>query len=88
MTPDDLAIALAFDKLSTDHPDWVIWRSGTGRWWGTRKGNPTIEQFKAGLLISVSKDTAPELDNVLTDQDWLMTAWNRQYPADAEGSLQ
>lgn len=84
MTPDDVAILGTWKRLSEDHPDWVIRRSGTGRWWGTRISNPTVEQLEAGFRVSADADTAPQLDDILDKQDSLATAWKRRHQADAE----
>ena len=87
MTPEDVAILGTWEKLSEDHPDWVIRRSGTGRWWGTRISNPTSAQLEVGFRVSVSADTAPLLDDILDEQDSLATTWKRRHQPDAEESF-
>lgn len=55
-------------ELEADHPDWIVWRSDAGRWYTTRAGSLTDQQFEAGYAMTVTAEGPDDLRHALADQ--------------------
>jgi hypothetical protein len=58
-------------ELEARFPRWTISLPGMGRWWAIDKDSPSLEQQKAGCVITVEADSADELWDALLIQERL-----------------
>jgi hypothetical protein len=58
-------------ELRAAHPEWAIWQSGIGRWWGTREGNISLSQRDHGVVASLDADEFDELADLIRIQERL-----------------
>lgn len=55
--------------LAAAFPDWRIWRSNRGHWYGTRHAPVTEAQGRAGCNRMVSAATPADLSQLLVAQE-------------------
>lgn len=55
-----------------EFPRWNLRRSGIGRYWATRRDQPTTAEIKAGAKLLLAGDTPDELADRLRDEEELL----------------
>jgi hypothetical protein len=57
--------------ISQDFPGWHAWRSSTGRYWATRRGNLSSPGYGSDWCMTIDADDEAGLRDVLRKQELL-----------------
>lgn len=66
--PENLRVA----EIESDFPDWGVWVSDIGNWWGSLRSALTLDQLQAGCTPFVCADDDVGLVRLLAEREDLM----------------